>query len=388
MIDRSETASLPADFDRRLSTVKIHDLFDSADLAAALSAGYVRVQTHPTLPLVIHNYTELSQFDRYWTPVTTQCRGLIAHAETGEVLARPFPKVHNHTEPEAPTFGLDEPVSVADKVDGSLGIGYPNTEARDYLIATRGSFASDQAIHAIEVWRTRYAATVVVPPGITPLWEIIYPGNRIVVDYGGLDDLVLLGGVHIESGEFVAPTQLGKAMGWPGPTVETFPYERFADVLAAEPRVGKEGFVVRSLVTGRSAKYKYEEYVRLHRIVTGLNARGVWELIGSGKTAADICTDLPDEFHGWVQEVADELHRAANNIVEHAACAYDEIRGNPPAEFERKDFAMAAAKHPLRAYLFKLLDERDIRDQTWKAVRPAADWTPAGRGRTFTEEAA
>ncbi len=368
--------------------MKIHDLFDAAELTAAVEAGYVRVQTHPTLPLLIRNYSELAQFDRRWNPVTTQCRGLIAHAETGEVLARPFPKVHNHTEPEAPMFGLDEPVSVADKVDGSLAIGYPLRDTGEYAIATRGSFASEQAIHATEVWRTRYADTVVVPPGITPLWEIIYPGNRIVVDYGGLDDLVLLGGVHIESGEFVMPHQLGKAMGWPGPIVETFPYDRFSDVLASEPRDGKEGFVVRSLITGQSAKFKYEEYVRLHRIVTGLNARGVWDLIGAGKTAADICVDLPDEFHGWVTEVADELNADATATVQAAHEAYMRIRLGLPAKFGRKDFALTAAREPLRAYLFKLLDGRNVWDMAWKAARPAADWTPAGRGRTFTEEAA
>lgn len=367
---------------------KLGDLFDPSDLTAAIAAGYVRVQTHPTLPLTIHNYTEHAQFDRHWTDVTTQCRGLIVHADTGEVLARPFTKVHNHTEPEAPVFGLDEPVSVADKIDGSLGIGWPVPGVPWYGIATRGSFSSEQAVHATAVWLDRYANHVVVPSGVTPLWEIVYPGNRIVVDYGDLDDLVLLGGVHIESGEFVMPSQLAKAMGWTGPVVETFPYERFSDVLAAAHRPGKEGFVVRSLVTGRSAKFKYDEYVRLHRIVTGLNARGVWELIGTGKTVADICVDLPDEFHAWVQEVSDELHRAANDIVENAACAYDEIRASLPGEFERKDFALAAARHPLRAYLFKLLDGRDIHDQAWKAVRPAADWTPAGKGRSFTEEAA
>jgi RNA ligase len=368
--------------------VKVHDLFDPADLAAAIEAGYVRVQTHPNLPLLIHNYTEHAQFDRHWTPVTTQCRGLIVHAETGEVLARPFPKVHNHTEPEAPVFGLDEPVSVADKVDGSLAIGYPIPEGTGYAIATRGSFASDQAVHATAVWNARYADTVTIPPGVTPLWEIIYPANRIVVDYGGLDDLVLLAGVHIESGEFVMPHQLGKAMGWPGPVVETFPYDRFTDVLASEPRDGKEGFVVRSVITGRSAKFKYAEYVRLHRIVTGLNARGLWELIGAGKTVADVCVDLPDEFHQWVTDVASELEEQVAAIKDQALAAYAETRGLLPDEFERKDFAMLAAHNPMRAYLFKMLDGRPIHDMAWKAVRPAADWTPAGRGRTFTEEAA
>lgn len=364
--------------------MKIHDLFDAAELTAAVEAGYVRVQTHPTLPLLIRNYSELAQFDRHWSPVTTQCRGLIAHAETGEVLARPFPKLHNHTEPEAPVFGLDEPVSVADKVDGSLGIGYPLPGTADYAIATRGSFASEQAIHATEVWRARYADTVVVPPGITPLWEIIYPGNRIVVDYCGLDDLVLLGGVHIESGEFVMPHQLGKAMGWHGPVVETFPYDRFSDVLASEPRDGKEGFVVRSLVTGQSAKFKYERYVELHRIVTGMNERIVWDHIGAGKPLADLIEPLPDEFHAWVRGVADRLLDRQEGITFAAQAAHELVVDSLPEGWQRRDYALAVATHPLRPWMFNILDGRDPRPGIWKTLRPSGAVTMT----SHSEEAA
>ncbi len=50
-----------------------------------------------------------------------------------------------------------------------------------------------------------------------------------------------------------------------------------------------------------------------------------------------------------------------------------------PAGWSRKDFALVAARHPLRGYLFLRLDGRDCRPGLWQQVRPAADWTPGGR---------
>lgn len=364
---------------------KLDDLFDLLDLKAAIAGGYVRRQVHPTLPLAIYNYAELTQFERAWSPVTRTCRGLIAHAETGEVLARPFRKFHNHDEPDAPTFELDEPVIVTDKLDGSLGIVYPTGDG-GHAVATRGSFASEQAQHATAVWQARYADHVQVPADVTPLFEIIYPANRIVVDYQGLDDLVLLGGVQISTGEPLAPDYVAELLDWRGPVTETFTYRTFGEALQSEPRPGREGYVIRSLRSAETVKFKQAEYVRLHKIVTGLNARGVWEALGEGRTAADLIADLPDEFHPWVQEVADALTAQVSDIAAAAAHEHRRILAGLPEGWTRKDYALLAKDSAHRGYLFRLLDNRDLVDMTWKAVKPGADWTPAGR--TFSEEAA
>lgn len=63
--------------------------------------------------------------------------------------------------------------------------------------------------------------------------EIIYPENRIVLDYAGLDDLVLLGAVEIATGRSFGPEAVAD---WPGPVVETFDYATFGAALAAPPR--------------------------------------------------------------------------------------------------------------------------------------------------------
>src|SRR4051812_48075484 len=262
------------------------DLFDAALLGTMIQEGYVRVQRHPTDPLLIHNYTERAQFAQIWNPVTLACRGLVTTLD-GTVVARPFPKFFNHGQPGAPEVDLAAPVRVTDKADGSLGVIYPDGTG-GFAVATRGSFASDQALHATAVLRDRYGHWA-PPAGLTVLVEIIYPGNRIVLDYGDLDDLVLLGAVDLGTG---ATYGTEAVPDWPGPVVESFAYPTLADALAAPPRAGREGLVVWFPDTDLRVKLKYEEYVRLHRIVTGLNARVVWEGIGDLDALVE---PLPDE---------------------------------------------------------------------------------------------
>jgi RNA ligase len=218
---------------------------------------------------------------------------------------------------------------------------------------------------------------VEVEPGLTMLFEIVYPGNRIVCDYGGMDDLVLLGGVDITTG---APVRPGFFV-WPGPMTMTFGYGTLAEALAAPPRPGAEGFVVRFPDDGhRMIKIKQADYVELHKIVTGLNARVVWESLGAGRTVADICEPLPDELHKWVRDLAEELQTKADMAYESARATHsnilEKLDQEHPDGWERKDYAAWAISCSNPAWLFNLLDGRDPRPAIWKTLRPSGDNRP------------
>src|SRR5690349_477410 len=286
------------------------DVLDPAELAEAVETGHVRVQRRPSRPYEIYNCTEACQYAGAWTPVTLACRGLIVDASTRAVLARPLPKFFNHDQLQAPELRPDARVTVTDKADGSLGIIFRDRD--ELAVATRGSFASEQARHATEVLRSRYPEFV-PPAGLTVLVEIVYPGNRIVLDYGGLDDLILLGAVDIATGRTFGPAAVPQ---WPGPIVDSFAYATLAEAIAAPPRDGREGLVVHFTDTDERVKIKYAEYVRLHRIVTGLSARTVWEVMVTGGDLDALIEPLPDEFHAWVTAVAAELTGAVATLSE------------------------------------------------------------------------
>jgi RNA ligase len=290
----------------------LSDLFDPADLTDAVADGHVRRQAHSALPLEILNYTERAQFEQAWTPVTLKCRGLIAD-QSGEIVARPWAKFFNYGDPLAGVLDLNAKAEVTDKLDGSLGILYPAGDG--WAIATRGSFTSEQAIHATEVLRDRYWGFG-PPNGMTVLFEIVYPANRIVCDYGATDDLMLLGAVDIATGEAVGPDWIS---GWWGPQAETFAADTLAEALALPPRANVEGIVVRLVDSGVMVKIKQPDYVELHKIVTGMNARVVWEQLGAGKTVREVCEPLPDEFHPWVRKVAYDLIEKADQIRDAAS---------------------------------------------------------------------
>jgi RNA ligase len=348
------------------------DVLDPAELATAVENGHVRVQRHPSRPYVIYNYTEACQYSGAWTPVTLACRGLIVDTTSGELLARPLPKIFNHDQPQAPALDAAAEVLVTDKADGSLGVIFRDGDR--IAVATRGSFTSGQALHATEVLRTRYAAFV-PPEGVTVLVEIVYPANRIVLDYGGLDDLILLGAVDIATGRTHGPAAVPD---WPGPVVDSFTYATLAEALAAPPREGREGLVVHFTDADERVKIKYAEYVRLHRLVTGLSARTVWDVLVSGGDLDALTEPLPDEFHAWVTTVATELTDTVDRAAEKVEAEFAAIVAGLPAGWGRREFAAQAVRSDHRGALFLRLDGKDYRPGLWQLVRPAGDLTATG----------
>ncbi|MBG0818749.1 RNA ligase [Planomonospora sp. ID82291] len=384
-----------------LTDLHLTDLFDMGDLTRAVDDGFVRRQHHPdpALGLTIWNYTDVTQYQRHWTDVTLTCRGLITDA-SGRVVARPYAKFFNYGEARGLVIHLDAPALVTDKLDGSLGILYPDGDG--YAIATRGSFASEQARHATRVWRERYAHRFAPAPGITYLFEIIYPGNRIVVDYNGLDDLVLLGGVEIATGTPID----AETIDWPGPKVTTFAYATLREALSAPPRPGAEGFVVRLPDADHvTVKIKQADYIALHRILTQVTARTVWEfcavsackhlidrpkwwgsLLGMDPARAEQILDLgpdwlatlvdgvPDEFHAWLRSTIDGLHARVQELLAELTELAELARFVYGSD--RKAMAAELLTHEHCGAIFHLLDGKDLTTYFWRHVypEPGAPW--------------
>lgn len=361
--------------------------FSMADLYAAVTAGDVRRQVHPEFPdLYIYNYTEETQYRNRWNKITLACRGLILNQQTGEIVARPWEKFFNFGQMDN-RIESTAPVEVTDKVDGSLGILYRQPNGK-YAIATRGSFASEQALHATELLYEKYPTVMAAYTGInsdsefskqvnewTFLFEIIYPENRIVCNYGDMDDLVMLGAVHKEHGFYQGPGVAAAMLCWSGPVTETWQYKSFVDALSFPDRKGKEGVVIRS---GRNiVKLKQADYVELHRIVTNLSPKTVWERLSQGENVADICAQIPDEFHKYVEKIGDDLNAKFTAIKFAVAVEFSTIRTKLWSAggdtISRRVWAEEIKKSTYPGLLFMLLDGKSIDDTVWKMIKPRGD---------------
>lgn len=159
------------------------------ELRERVALGLIKEVVHPKYPeLSLFNYTQVCQFEQAWDEYTMMARGIVLNTNTGEVVARPFKKFFNLSQHEPEEIPSVDPL-VFEMMDGSLGIVFHY--AGKWHVATRGSFTSEQAVWAMD-WLSKQDKSELFH-NETYLVEIIYPKNRIVVDHGGLESLVLLG---------------------------------------------------------------------------------------------------------------------------------------------------------------------------------------------------
>jgi len=364
------------------SLPRLETVFDSSLLARMVEKRMVRRQTDNTMPYAIYNYTQNAQFEREWNSVTKGCRGLVTRLESvgaefsptvETVVARPWAKFFNFEEHEEVSLPHEELVVVSEKMDGSLGISVPD-DSNGLRIVTRGSFGSDQALHATRVLRDRYADFVGVP-GWTFLWEIIYPENRIVVDYDSLDDLILLGAVDIASGDSI-PIRVA-AKYWTGAVVNVHPYASLLEAVDAPNGENREGIVVHFVDSDLRVKIKQADYVALHRVLTNLSTRSVWEILAEHGSVIPLLDIVPDEFYPWVHKVSEELLDSHSRHMESTETKYSEILSmleDSGVSLEsptfRREFAQAAKMFSHPAWLFTRLDNKDYSPNVWDAIKP------------------
>lgn len=324
--------------------------------------------------LVLLNYTPKAAIERTWTLAECLCRGLIIDRGTGEVVARPFDKFFNWGEGGRTTGAKVSYVS--EKMDGSLGILYRVDGG--YAIATRGSFESDQA-----VWATRLIREMgddgklaEIPDGVTLLFEIVYPENRIVLDYGGWSGLVLLEARNRRDGMYYTQTAVD---GWARRSGFRRPARFFFDTPEAMASAcgsllaDQEGYVA-WFEDGSTFKFKGDAYKALHKLIAGLTPKRVLEAVANG-TVNEMLEVIPDEFldeaKRWVAEI--EMARM------HAGIRVASALIAMPAS-SRADQAQFVIAHPayskVAPAVFAAMDGKDVDAVIYK--RLMKDWVPGG----------
>jgi len=376
--------------------------------------GLLHKQTHPTLDLTIWNYGPRVQYEKLWDDVTIQCRGLVTNSK-GDIVARPFKKFFNYEE-HKPEDLPNETFEVYEKMDGSLGILFyyeyelsdekryniwfnnnyetgmerffdpnnlpdfdnpyyeptPKTKG-EWILATRGSFTSSQAIKGKELL-DKYDFER-LHKGYTYLFEIIYKENRIVCEYD-YEDIVLLGMIETKSGNEVDIHNSNEDIRFQNMISNigfrvVMLYKTWGegyDLLKEEISNDREGYVVR-FKNGFRMKIKGEEYKRLHRILTNVSNRDIWEYLRAGKPLDEILDKVPDEFYDWVKSEENKFTQMFNITRTMAELTF--MKFIKP-EMSRKESALIIKeqKLDLQSLLFRMLDNKDYTDLIWKNLYP------------------
>jgi RNA ligase len=375
--------------------------------------GLLHKQIHPKYDLTIWNYSPRVQYEKLWDDITIQCRGLVTNSK-GDIIARPFKKFFNYEEHNLEDIPNEDYI-VYEKMDGSLGILFyyereltikerfdyyykngdsegiregsldrptfkPDDEAHkwydeksvprkdgEWILATRGSFTSPQAIkgkeildrHDISSWRKDN----------TYLFEIIYPENRIVVDYKGEEKLVVIGAFHTESGMEIPDSSLFWTQDSGFEVVTTYKtWGEGYDLLKEEISKEKEGYVIR-FKNGFRMKIKGEEYKRLHKILTNISNRDIFEYVKENKPLDEILDKVPDEFYNWVKETKEHFEQQFKTIDRDYTRTYKTIIGINGIT-DKKAFANYALSYKHSAILFAMYDNKKYDHIIWKLLYP------------------
>ena len=208
---------------------------------------------------------------------------------------------------------LTGPFMVLEKLDGSCGIVFWHNDK--WYVNTRGSFKSDQAVWASK-WFHENVRHELMNKSHTYIFEIIYPDNRIVVDYGNKEAMVLLAITDTLTGKEFFYEHLQKEANTIGVEVaKCFHFLKFSDIFTARDKlsVNEEGFVI-TFENGYKCKLKGEEYTRVHRTMCNLTPLNFWRAIdiNTYKIPEDFLALLPEEFRPMIDsltELTESIHQ-------------------------------------------------------------------------------
>lgn len=332
-------------------------------------SDYINEQKHPTLDLIIWNYNQHCQFEGAWDEYTLMARGLITDLE-GNIVARPFKKFFNYGQQVDLKLPATNPI-IYEKLDGSLGIQYPDQRGAPF-IATRGSFSSEQAIWATD-WLQERLTREDFRPGLTYLYEIIYPENRIVIDYQGKKGLVLLAIIDNETGEELPYLyqEEAKRLGLNyAPHLIYTDLQKIMDESKSLPG-NQEGYVFHwPSDQNLRLKIKGDEYVRLHRLITGFSNKSIWELLANGQSFDELLEKVPDEFYQWVKAEMQRQINAHNDLLGETNKDFLICEMHVADDAPRKDWAKQILQMKNPHLLFAKLDKKPLSPLIWKMIKP------------------
>lgn len=321
--------------------------------------GYINITKHPSADLYIYNYSKSCLFAHAFDEITELCRGIICDKDNN-IVARPFKKFYNYEEICDKVTFPNLPFEAFEKLDGSLGIMYWIGDTP--YISTRGSFTSEQAIHATEVLHSRYAEYFhLLDRNKTYLFEIVYPGDAHVVKYYDIDDIFLIAVINTETEAEDNIEDWNHIFKTPQKYDGVSDFTKIRDMFSDDNR---EGFVIKFSNNFR-VKLKYESYFKLFNAINYLTEKRIFEALVAGDTS---------EIESALKQMDEESNIFYNNTVKKFKDLYSEIVEDIKTYYKDFDSDKEAAQYFLQfknisGVLFNMRRGKDFSPGVWKLVR-------------------
>lgn len=323
---------------------------------------------HVEYDIWILNYSPKVQTKKFWDEYTLTCSGLVIDVD-GNILARPFKKFKNYEECDISEIDMSKKYEIFEKYDGSfIQLFYLKPQMK-WIVTSRYSFISEQALEAEKFLNERSQVLNILDINITYVFEILYKNNKILVDYGDKRDLILLAAINTLTGVELNYSKLVSLYS------ECFTLVKKYDITVNDlselkklEENNREGFVVK-FENGLRINIRFDEYVRLYSFLTNISNITVWEYLKDNYDFNRLVGLIPNEQYDWLINVSNQLLHDYNEIE--LIALKDFIRIYHINDINNRDkFASEAIKTKYRNILFRLYDKRSYDDIIWKYVKP------------------
>ena len=268
--------------------------------------------------LTTYKYSIQCSAKKNWNNATICARGLILDTVNKKVVALPFPKFFNigreHDE-SGSSLAHFNPNGFYEKMDGSCGIIYFYN--KKWRVNTLGEFTTDQAI-----WAKNYLDKNIDPNSLnetnTYICEIIYPENKIIVDYGKAEGLCLIGKYSNITGKELTINPI-KGFSLP----KTFKFDSMGNAIESTEIFDKnsEGYVYKSK-NGNRVKIKSKAYRDMQTMLSKHTPLDLWKKFTfEGYSSCleykkEIPQELWKEYDSWLRLFTKNYNHIENNAVQ------------------------------------------------------------------------
>jgi len=331
-----------------------------------IGGNLIVANKHPEYDIWVLNYSPKVQAQELWDEYTLSCRGMVVDAE-GNILARPFKKFKNIEDYSVEEIPADEEFEVFEKIDGSLIVVFFYLPYEEWIVSARGSFITEQAVEAgkmLDQDKLKKLNT-----NQTYLFEVIYPENRIVVDYSSLRELILIARINNKTGYEITYDTMNDLYSEHFTIVQRHDLDitNFHELKDLEED-NQVGFVVK-FKRGFRMNIKFTGYLEVQAVVTNVSNLTVWEHLKNGFDFDELINRVPDEFYNWIRATIAKIKGE-----------YRYIELNAYKEFfnifylngitKRTEFANNVEDSEYKLILFKLYDKKAYDTLIWNMIKP------------------